>query len=359
MFTEKHYLENITDRELDAYLAKGWYRMGQAIFTCRFIIFQGRLYSSIWVRLPLEGYRFRKNLRKLFKKTHDRFRVVFRPAFISAEKEALYQRYRRQFKGRIAPTLRTSLQDDTDQNIYDTWEVTIYDGNKLVAFSFFDRGFQSVASILGVFDPDYHKYSLGFFTMLAEIDYCQRHGLQFYYPGYVVPGYQKFDYKLRIGQVECYDERLDTWVDEPDYNFEVLPSNYMFTQLQQAQRTLTKRGIPCRLMVYPPYEANLLGYWILDYLEYPIHLDCGAFQFHPIKLILIFDHFKETYGLYYCTIYDDLTDFFAGEFPPPKADYQLELKLLIKEETLIESKSLDAVIEIIAQQTTELKIKWR
>ena len=29
--------------------------------------------------------------------------------------------------------------------------------------------------------------------------------IDYYYPGYVVPGYHRFDYKLKIGEVEFYD----------------------------------------------------------------------------------------------------------------------------------------------------------
>ena len=40
------------------------------------------------------------------------------------------------------------------------------------------------------------KYSLGFYTMLLEIDFGIKSGAEYYYPGYVVPNYFKFDYKL-------------------------------------------------------------------------------------------------------------------------------------------------------------------
>ena len=44
MFTEKHVPDSITGEELDDYLDRGWYRMGQSIFTCHFLFFNDSLY---------------------------------------------------------------------------------------------------------------------------------------------------------------------------------------------------------------------------------------------------------------------------------------------------------------------------
>ena len=63
-----------------------------------------------------------------------------------------------------------------------------------------------------MYDPEYDRYSLGFYTMLLEIEYCMELGLKFYYPGYVVPGYSRFDYKLRIGDVDYFDLYSKEWL---------------------------------------------------------------------------------------------------------------------------------------------------
>ncbi|MEM9992319.1 MAG: arginine-tRNA-protein transferase, partial [Bacteroidota bacterium] len=181
---------------LDHYLAKGWYRMGQGIFTCHFLCFGERIYSAIWLRLSLKDYTFRKSLRKVIKR-NQQFKTLIRPAQIDKQKEILYQRYRwYSFKGNISTSLQESLQDGGHTNIYNTYESCVYDGDKLVAVSFFDLGDNSIASILGMYDPDYAGYSLGFYTMLVEIQYGQAQQFDYYYPGYIVPGYERFDYKM-------------------------------------------------------------------------------------------------------------------------------------------------------------------
>ncbi|MFZ2900913.1 MAG: arginine-tRNA-protein transferase [Saprospiraceae bacterium] len=347
MFTEKLYLDHLPPAVLDHYLAKGWYRMGQSMFTCRFLMFRGNLYPSVWVRLPLEGYQFGKRLRKIYNRNISRFRVVTRPGKIDMEKERLYQRYRKNFQGRLAPSLKVSLLDEGNANLFNTYETCIYDGAELVGFSFFDLGKDSLASILGVYNPDYAKFSLGFFTMLLEISFGLENGYRFFYPGYIVPGYPKFDYKTRIGEVEFFDERHNRWIPGDAYPFDDLPTIRMRRMLEEVAEQLLGWGAECRLVLYPPYEANLIGYWIMEYLEYPLILDCPVPE-TPWRLVLAFDTAKNLYRLYRCSVYDDLTDFFHGHILETQSDLPLQLELLIKEETLAESGSSQEIARIIA-----------
>jgi hypothetical protein len=120
MFAEKHYPEILLPAELDTYLAKGWYRMGQTIFTTHFLCFGEQFYSAIWVRLPLDGYVFRKSLRKLVNRNDKLFRTEFGSVTLSREKEKLYLRYKAFFPGVLASSLKDALLDGEENNIYDT-----------------------------------------------------------------------------------------------------------------------------------------------------------------------------------------------------------------------------------------------
>ena len=109
MFAEKHYPDMIAPEELDTYLAKGWYRMGQTIFTTHFLCFGSQFYSAIWIRLDLQDYKFRKSLRKLLRKNDAFLRTAYGEAQITPQREALYQKYKREFPGVIAPSLLAKL----------------------------------------------------------------------------------------------------------------------------------------------------------------------------------------------------------------------------------------------------------
>ncbi|MBK8491020.1 MAG: arginine-tRNA-protein transferase [Saprospirales bacterium] len=349
MFTEKLYLDHLPPALLDHYLAKGWYRMGQSMFTCRFLMFQGQLFPAVWVRLPLSEYIYSKRLRKLFSRNASQFQVVTRPGKINMEKERLYQKYRKNFSGRLAPSLKVSLLDDGNINLFNTYETCIYDGPELIGFSFYDLGKDSIASILGVYHPDYKKYSLGFFTMLLEISFGLENGFGYYYPGYIVPGYSKFDYKTRIGKVECFDERSQLWVPKPDFSFQNLPTQRMEHSLKEVKGYLDELAIQNTLVLYPPYEANLIGYWILDYLEYPMLLECFiANSTAPKRTVLAYDTIRESFLLYQCSVYDDLSDFFHSSLLDNVTDMPLQLELLIKEDLIAESASGKEMAHIIA-----------
>lgn len=353
MFTEKLYLDHLPPALLDHYLAKGWYRMGQSMFTCRFLMFQGHLYPAVWVRLPLTGFEMTKRQRKLFTRNSAQFQVVTRPGKINMEKERLYQKYRKNFQGRLAPSLKVSLLDDGNFNLFNTYETCIYNGQDLVGFSFFDLGKESIASIMGVYHPDYKKNSLGFFTMLAEISFGLEHGYTHYYPGYIVPGYPKFDYKTRIGDVECFEEKNQLWTPRAQYPFDNLPTQRMEKQLKEVKKHLDQWGIPNKLVLYPPYEANLIGYWILDYLEYPMLLECTGTSIEPTRTILAFDSIRDLYRLYLCSVYDDLSDFFHGSMVEASSAMPLQLELLIKDGLIAESQSAEEIAGIIAHQKSK------
>ncbi|MCB0706332.1 MAG: arginine-tRNA-protein transferase [Saprospiraceae bacterium] len=348
MFTEKHYLDRISGKQLDTYLDKGWYRMGQAVFTCRFLIFNGVLFTSIWIRLSLKNYVFSKRKRKRMNQLNARFRTIIRPFEVTAEKEKLYRIYREQFPAKIAPSLASALLDDTENNIFNTQEIAIYDGDKLIAFSTFDLGEKSIASILGVYHPDYAKFSLGVYTMLLEVQYGQKNGYDLFYPGYVVPGYSKFDYKLQIGEVDYYDELTSKWNPFTNLDLDNLAPQEIEKALVAFGQKLQEIGLKSHIYLYPPYEANLLGYWILDYLDYPLILEVQNGQ-ADMSLILCYDHRSKRYHLYQCTVYDNLDDFFRPFMKIDKPQFPLKFELLIKEKVLLKTHSEAEIILAIQE----------
>lgn len=354
MFTEKHYLDQVDGKKLDAYLDRGWYRMGQAVFTCRFLIFHGTLFPAIWVRLSLDNYKFSKRKRKRVATLSERFDTVIRPFELTSEKEDLYQIYRKQFPAKIAPTLSAALLDDSERNIFESHEIAVYDEGALIAFSVFDLGEDSIASILGVYHPAYSKYSMGMYSMLREIEFGIQSGFKYYYPGYVVPGYDKFNYKLQIGAVDYFNEELFTWEPYESLKESMLFTNIIKQKLEDFKVKLARSGIEAELFLYPPYEANLLGYWILDYLDYPIIILLPG-RTDEYKLVICYDHRQNRYHFYECTVYDSLADFFKPYMDIENAQYPLMLELLLKDQTVIKSSSEQVVLDQVSEKVQAIK----
>ncbi|MEP7252864.1 MAG: GNAT family N-acetyltransferase, partial [Ginsengibacter sp.] len=97
---------------------------------------------------------------------------------------------------------------------YNTYMINMYDKGKLIAAGFFDIGQKSTAGICSIYDPAYRKYSLGKYMIYEKMFYSKREGFDYFYPGYVVPGYSMFDYKLDIGStaLEYLNRSNGEWI---------------------------------------------------------------------------------------------------------------------------------------------------
>jgi arginine-tRNA-protein transferase len=349
MFAEKHYPEMMLPEELDAYLSKGWYRMGQTIFTTHFLCFGRTFYSAIWIRLPLSGYRFRKSLRKIYNRNRRQFRVEVGDAALDAEKERLYRRYKASFSGMLAPTLRDALLDGEDFNIYRTKEVRVYDGDRLIALSYFDIGQHSSASITGIYDPGYDKHSLGFYTMLEEIQYSQEAGLLYYYPGYVVPGYPRFSYKLRIGEseVEYFSLPHQGWRPYQQLEETQIPIHLMERKLSELTQYLQHQGITAEQLYYPLFEANLFGFWQAPYFDYPIFLLCSQRQKKRKFLCIVYNPRSHEYELLITAMFDDLQLYFNHSYTSSFDKRHNFVDLLVVESTLRSSEDPREMVELL------------
>jgi len=344
MFTQFHNHPKLHGEALDSYLSNGWFRSGQYIYTSKILNFDGILYSPIRIRLPLQDYEFRKRLRKIWNK-NQRFETIYRKAFISREKEELYQKHKLRFEGFISQTIKDSLQDGGETTVYDTYEIAVYDGEKLVAVSFFDLGKKSMASIMGLFDPDYSSYSLGFYTMLAEINYGKKNGFEYYYPGYVIPDYPKFDYKLKIGEVEYYKAMEDDWQPFTAMKKEELPSQIIENQLLTIGSDLKKLDIQYQIYYYPHFDKGYLHQvGELTELESPLFIQVYLDVIGQ-NLLLEYNLKKNCYELgQYHGFMQPIQNYYN---PAPHKDYETFRTLLIRQIVLKSSETRESIVETI------------
>lgn len=270
-YVEKVHPFTLSPASLDWYLSKGWYRMGSNIFTTHFLCFKHQLYSAIWIRVDLQDFAFSKSQRKLLRKNEKLFNLSIGYRKFTQEKEILYSRYANNFDGRLSPSLRDSLEDYDDECVFNTYEINIRskETNELVGASYFDLGEKAASSILGIYEPTYEQYSLGYYSMLLEIKFCLENGFRYFYPGYIVPGYQRFDYKLRSGPSQYYDLQLDDWVEFDQFVPDQGPVEQQATQLTLLGKELNALGIETELAIYPLFEARLYHLWQAEYLNYP------------------------------------------------------------------------------------------
>ena len=260
MFAQAHTPPLLTRNDLDTYLEKGWFRMGQTIFTTNFIHFKNDMYSTIWLRILLEEYEADSTQLKLFKQ-NSKFKTSIKPAIIDDEKEELYTRYRESLPFQPSESLHHLLFGKSDkESIYTTYELTVYENNKLIACGFFDMGETSAEGITSFYDPAYKKYSLGKYLIYLKLQYCKDLKMRYFYPGYFVPGYSFFDYKLSIGRVVMQFLQLSTqsWIWMHSFSEDSIPYLVMKNKLLLVQHVLAKSNRDSQVVNYEFFDSNLI-----------------------------------------------------------------------------------------------------
>ena len=301
-YAEKNTPFTLSPESLDWHLAKGWYRMGSTIFTTHFLFFKNRPYSAVWIRIDLQEFAFSKSQRRLLRKNAQLFEVAIAPRTIDEEREELYDRYAADFDGRLSPTIADSLEDYGGDVVFNTHEVTVRErvSRQLVACSYFDLGDDSAASILGIFDPQLRTFSLGYYTMLLEMEYCLDRGFRYYYPGYVVPDYRRFDYKLRLGPAQYYDVRTERWRAYESLDpLREGPVEAQVHALTALVEQLARRGYASTLKIYPLFEAGLYDIWNDDYFPYPYLVQLSELAGKSI-FVVAYDPKESEYFLLEC-----------------------------------------------------------
>ncbi|MAX80675.1 MAG: hypothetical protein CL843_10940 [Crocinitomicaceae bacterium] len=257
MLVQFYHPSALTKDQLDQFLANGWFRSSIMLHKSKVICLNETIFSIVNIRLPLGGYALKKRHRKLFRKVLNNFEVIIQPASITEEKNDLYNLHKKRFKGFVHNDLHQLMHAYFSDSVFETYEVAVYDQNKLIAFSFFDLGNTSMASILAVYDADYGRFSLGTFTMLAEIKFGQKMNLSYFYPGYVLDKPSEFDYKLTLGDMEYRNTEGD-WLQREKVDFKDFPAFIINEKLEQILAALHLKGISAVLKYNPYYTVGYL-----------------------------------------------------------------------------------------------------
>ena len=201
--------------ELDQLLALGFYRMHQTVFTVSHIE-QNDLYRVHWLRYHVHAITDLAAHRRIRSRVKNFSHTIEDATAISAAHKQLHARYRASidFDGAISIEECLFGNREEDKSIYHTKCISVFDGDQLIAAGYFDLGDTAAASILHFFDPQYARYSLGKYLILLTIEYLKDQGYEYYYPGYVVEGLPKMDYKLFLGkeEAEYFDPEAVAWL---------------------------------------------------------------------------------------------------------------------------------------------------
>ena len=245
----------ISAATLDRRMAEGWFRTGPVFFRADMICLEESIQGLVHVRLPLTDDAPSRSRRRLLRRNRERFRVEVGPAQVDSARRHLYEATKPRFMSFVSSDVEPLVLGD-GREVFDTRECAVYDADRLVAVSYFDVGAESVASQLALHDPEYARDSLGFYTLLEEIEYSREIGARFFYPGYVIPGIPSFDYKLRIGAVQYLEG--SRWRRRAEAPRRVPGADRYARRIRALERALTREGVEFQARFYPAFWIGYL-----------------------------------------------------------------------------------------------------
>ena len=128
--------------QLDFCLSKGYFRMQQVIFTCRFLLFNNRLCSVHWLRIAVGNVTYGAKQRRLLR-LNEKFLVAIKPFALTEEIEILYALYKSTVDFDAPDSVESWLLDGAIHNAFDTYVIEVRDENRLIAAGIFDTDLAS------------------------------------------------------------------------------------------------------------------------------------------------------------------------------------------------------------------------
>jgi arginyl-tRNA--protein-N-Asp/Glu arginylyltransferase len=323
----------ITPESLDEYLLKGWFRMGQTIFTTNFLHFKDEFYSAIWLRIDLNNFS-QSTAQKKIQKQNARFKVVTRQATFDDSKEELYRKYRASISFDASSSVHQLMFGSASFNIYSTYEVCVFDNDKLIACGFFDLGNKAAAGISSFYDPQYRKFSLGKYLIMHKILHCKDLGLQYFYPGYFVPGYPAFDYKLQLTSsgLEFLELATSKWRTMSDFSDNKIPYAVMTKKIQELKSFMP--AYSWTIWNYAYFDANILiDVQTAQFVDYPVFL--APIREEDLRIVVVYNMITGRYDVIRCQSFLLST--------PPRLENVLSTHLLRKDEIIFSSENCQEI----------------
>ena len=266
VFFGRYQVWSLSPLEIDELLENGWFRNGHYVQTTL-----GRLIDKSWrpnlmVRVPIEGFSWKKRLRKLLRRNNSCFEVKIGPFQPREEINDLWSDFKKQVHGWENPSnFSYHVLKGNHPSAFNTHEIAVYNDGKIIAFSIFDHGQKSIASLEAAYDVSYASFSLGIFTMLVELQYCIENGMSYYYPGFYPKGLPMFDYKLRTGYTEFFRAQSNEWLPWHELSEEDWLLETVIKKLNMVSSLVTEFGFRSSVrvfdnVIFPTSNTSLANY---------------------------------------------------------------------------------------------------
>ena len=188
---EEYLLEDMSEIEFEYLLAHGMRHFGDYYFRPRC----HDCYQCIPIRVRAEDFKITRRQKRALRSCENVMVKMGVPKYTD-EKFDLYIRHKKKF---------STLQDDVEdeQNFRLSFyvntnfgvEFEYYINDKLVGVALGDHTSNTFSAIYTFYYAEDSKLSLGTFSILKQLEFCQQKGVKFFYLGYYIGENQSLKYK--------------------------------------------------------------------------------------------------------------------------------------------------------------------
>ncbi|MFA7084508.1 MAG: arginyltransferase [Arcobacteraceae bacterium] len=201
------YLSQCSQEEYQNMLEHGWRRFGQMHFVpeCK------NCTKCISARIDVNNYKFSKSDRRILNKNKDTA-LYIQPPSLSLEHLNLYDKYHENMNEKkdwpYNPITPSEYQRSYVEGKADFAQEFLYvKDDKLVGVALTDILPNAISSIYCYYDHDYEKYSLGKFSILAQIKVAKELNIPYIYLGYWIKNHFSMGYKEQFSPFEILTNR--------------------------------------------------------------------------------------------------------------------------------------------------------
>ncbi|MBL9129678.1 MAG: GNAT family N-acetyltransferase [Verrucomicrobiaceae bacterium] len=196
---------------MDGLWAGGWRHFGRLFFRySKQQAGEGITQTVTPLRIRLNDWSATQSQRRVLRWNAD-LRTDIVPAVLDDGLRRMFERHKERFRENVPEALENFLGDVPEKGPCDCRMLRVFEGERLVAASFFDVGRGSASSVYAMFEPDVSRRSPGIFTMLLEIAFARAAGMVFLYPGYATRESSAYDYKKQFRAMEWLDFPSGEW----------------------------------------------------------------------------------------------------------------------------------------------------
>ncbi len=190
-------LQPLTPDSMDDLLAAGNRRTGEFVYRTQC----PSCASCLPIRIDCSQFRFNKHWRREFNRGERQLTTSIGPLQSSQDRVDLFNRHR-SMRGLARQDAAIDLEEyhwGFIKSCFHSFEFAYRESaGSLVGLAVCDQGNESLSAVYTFYEPEFHQASVGTYSILKQIDYCQKQQLRFLYLGFYVAGSLHMKYKERF-----------------------------------------------------------------------------------------------------------------------------------------------------------------